>query len=182
MLHTLTCESSSLFKSIQYVLKRKLFWSQENKNIILKARSIQSLSSLMQTNQFLDEVQTLTLAENLYSQLIFLKENENKGFIQFQPEHVWLIDEIVFVYTNADDLYEIQEKNKVLLLDFPFFATPMLAKECLQINVIPSTVNWKCIIESLGYLLQNAFKYRDIQSPIKEFIERCINYQIFLYY
>lgn len=172
------CTSESLYKSISHVLKRTLLKKQNG--FIIKANNFAFLS----TKSKLTPLQLLQMAECLHQQFLFLRDKERKGFVQLQKSFVLCIDENKFVYLNEDDMYDLDEGEKLLILS-PFAKEEELqtfqSREVMELTLIPSLVNWDCILVALGFLLKSYNENKNIKSPLLYFIERCIEERKFLY-
>lgn len=174
------CLSESLYRSISHVLKRTLLKKQNG--FIVKANNFAFLS----TKPKLTPLQLLQMAECLQQQFLFLKNNERKGFVQLQKSFVLCIDENKFIYLNEDDMYDLDEGEKLLILS-PFAKEEeniqtFQSREVANLTTIPSSeINWDCILVALGFLLKSYYENKNIKSPLLYFIERCIEERKFLY-
>jgi hypothetical protein len=116
-----------------------------------------------------------------------LRDKERKGFVQLQKSYVLCIDENKFIYLNEDDMYDLDEREKLLIIS-PFAKEEeeevihvFQSKEINELTTIPSLVNWDCILVALGFLLKSYYENKNIKSPLLYFIERCIEERKFLY-
>lgn len=177
------CFSESLYRSISYVLKRTLLKKQNG--FIVKANNFAFLSKGTTEKDKLTPLQLLQMAETLHQQFLFLRNNERKGFVQLQKSFVLCIDDNKFIYLNEDDMYDLDEGDKLLILS-PFAKEEDIktfqSREVANLTTIPSSeINWDCILVALGFLLKSYYENKNIKSPLLYFIERCIEERKFLY-
>jgi hypothetical protein len=165
-----------LFVSIQHVLNRTII-KKNNVEIMFKAKSAVFLSSLPKKS--LDEEKILRLTHCLYSQILSLKQTENKGFVHFHPNNILIIDDILFVCMDTEEVFSLTEGQ--LDITFPFIKSEYSSPHVLSVDAVPCSIKEEEVVTSLGLLASDFYAHMDVDTPVRSFIQRCVNQQIFLY-
>jgi hypothetical protein len=128
--------------------------------LTFKSLNIQSLSdfqnSLIERNgtkRFTYEL-SLRMLLSLSKQLSYLLTKTNVCFFKYNPKNVLVIDEEIFLYLSNDDLVKREDEDFIIIT--PFSLKHYISPELQSITSIPTKINYKTIIYSLGLLVANS--------------------------
>jgi len=127
------------------------------RTLTFKSLNIQSLKQLQNTlierngtKKFSYEL-SLRMLLSLSKQLSYFLTKTDVCFFKYNPKNVLVIDEEIFLYLSNDDL--VKREDEELLIITPFLWKDYVSPELQSITSIPTKINYKSIIYSLGLLI-----------------------------
>ena len=129
----------------------------------------------------MNEKQILNMAFCLFTQIRFMQENELKGWIQLNPDYIAIINDSLFVYTNADDLYNLEDSNTLVDITSPFLLSDFAAPEIKDLQHVPARVSFNVCLYSLGLILSEFYEGFSQKTPVTLCIERLLSQRFLLY-
>lgn len=138
--HTLIFKATTVTTFPQYIQQHK--WSQKSSRIPLP--------------------KTSKIIAHLVTQLNYLITNHSKTFIGYSPENIIVIDENKFVYISCDQLHDIDEETKSILITSPFSQNDFFTSpEQNKITELPSRIHYKTTYFSLASLILYTLSDKD---------------------
>jgi hypothetical protein len=139
--------------------------SEKDNNITFKTDSIISLHDLLKKEETLDYLSVVNLLNSLAMQLEYL-EKKNLYLFTLDPKDITVINNSIFIYTNFDNIYKIND-DKQFLLEKQY--------KC-QLFCSPEMVDGeKCInVKSTYYVVASFLIYCLFQIDVSKFEEKQI--------
>jgi hypothetical protein len=137
-----------LYDSLKLTIKNSFC---DDGSIFFSAESVKDLKSYLQENNFkILQNKCIMLIDDLTKQIIYLRK-KNYGFYGFNIEDILVLDDNKFIICSCQYLLPIIEDNIIFYspITKPYFSNP----EIININELPSKINYKCSYYSLGLLI-----------------------------
>jgi hypothetical protein len=137
-----------LYDSLKLTIKNSFY---DEGSLFFSAESVKDLKSYLQENNFkMPQNKCIMMIDDLTKQIIYLRK-KNYGFYGFNIEDILVLDDNKFIICNCQYLLPIIEDNIIFYspITKPYFSNP----EIININELPSKINYKCSYYSLGLLI-----------------------------
>jgi hypothetical protein len=137
-----------LYESLKLKIKNSFC---DDNALFFSAENVKDLKSYLLENKFkMLQNKCITMIDDLTKQIIYLRKN-NYGFYGFDIEDILVVDDNKFIICSCQYLLPIIDDNIIFYspIKKPYFSNP----EIININELPSEINYKCSYYSLGILI-----------------------------
>ena len=137
-----------LYESLKLKIKNSFC---DDNALFFSAENVKDLKSYLLENKFkMLQNKCITMIDDLTKQIIYLRKN-NYGFYGFDIEDILVVDDNKFIICSCQYLLPIIDDNIIFYspIKKPYFSNP----EIININELPSEINYKCSYYSVGILI-----------------------------
>jgi hypothetical protein len=134
------------------------------KNVYFKCSSMVLLKDIYET---LKPINIYKMIYDISSQMRYLLEEENSVFIGFDPRHILVVNDNIFLYINGQHLETIDQQENIEVKYPPRSEDYILAPELYEIIELPCKINYKCSYYSVGILYLYMFKIIETKNTQK---------------
>ena len=125
------------------------------KNVYFKCSSMCLLQDIFKK---LKPINIYKMIYDISSQMRYLLEDENSVFIGFDPRHILVVNDNIYLYINGEHLGTIDKQENIEIKYPPNSEDYILAPELYEITELPCKINYKCSYYSVGILYLYMFK------------------------
>ena len=125
------------------------------KNVYFKCSSMCLLQDIFEK---LKPINIYKMIYDISSQMRYLLEHENSVFIGFDPRHILVVNDNIYLYINGEHLGTIDEQENIEIKYPPNSQDYIFAPELYEITELPCKINYKCSYYSVGILYLYMFK------------------------
>ena len=125
------------------------------KNIYFKCSSMYLLQDIFEN---LKPINIYKMIFDISTQMQYLLEEENSVFIGFDPRHILVVNDNIYLYINGKHLERIDEQENIEIKYPPNAQDFIFAPELYEITELPCKMNYKCSYYSIGILYLYMFK------------------------
>ena len=144
-------EYTNIMASMMKKMIKNSFFDYEATSIYFTCESIMTLSCYVKHHHFkIPYDKCLIMIDNLTQQMNYLK-TYNYGFYGFDMDDIIVIDNTVFIFAGTSHLQNLINDSIFFYtpINIPYFFNP----ELINIDCLPSEINYKACYYSLGVLV-----------------------------
>lgn len=134
------------------------------KNIYFKCSSMCLLKDMYQHSK---PINIYKMIFDISTQMRYLLEEEHSVFIGFDPRHVLVLNDDIYLYINGDCLEKIDENENIEIKCPPNSEDYIIAPELYEITELPCKLNYKCSYYSVGIMYLQMFKIMETKNTQK---------------
>jgi len=170
--------------------------NNETKSIIFKALSVESFEQFKERHKKINGINILpyncllNIIYSLTKQISYLLQNNSKCFYKLDVSNILVIDDCKFIYLSCEDLKDVDVKDNKMIIYRPISKTTgYISPELKNAKTIPILFSYKTIFYSLGLLILDCIKNREIErepetedesfyiknTKLYYFLERCLS-------
>ncbi len=131
------------------------------KNIYFKCSSMCLLQDIFEK---LKPINIYKMIYDISSQMRYLLEEEHSVFIGFNPRHILVVNDNIYLYINGEHLEKIDEQENIEIRYPPNSQDYIFAPELYEITELPCKINYKCSYYSIGILYLYMFKIMETKK------------------
>lgn len=125
------------------------------KNVYFKCSSMCLLKDIYEN---LKPKNVYKMIFDLSTQMRYLLEEKHHVFIGFDPRHILVVNDNIYLYINGEHLEKIDDEENIEIKYPPNSQDYIFAPEIYEITELPCKLNYKCSYYSVGILYLHMFK------------------------